>query len=1152
MYLLYASGASRRSKFSYPDLKKTHYSKLTIGIFFIVSILYHVGIQAQTVTISIAGSGTFNVPCDVTSITVEVWGGGGAGGGTTLDNAGGGAGGAGGAYASSSLNVTPGQSINYNVGAGATGNTTSGASGGATWFGTTATLFAQGGAGGAAPNGATATGGIGSSTLSIGNTVAAGTNGANGTPNVGGAGGNGANGGGNGGNQRTTGGNGNNGLAPGGGGAGAFVNNTTNRTGGNGGDGQIRISYTSSQMNYCIPTFTSAIEPITNVIFAGINRTTSNTVNGSTALEAFCDTAIVQQNTTYPISIKGNTDGNFTNYIRVYIDWDRNGTFGNVANEVYDIGTITNSTGVDAVVLNGNIAVPSTALIGMTAMRVMKRFAGYSTNPCQTGSGYGQAEDYVVNVSAPQPPTISSFPTPVCPGSTITIVGTNLLGTTSVTIGGTAATITANNATSVTVTLGAGTTGPVSVTTSGGTAVSSTNMVFNTSPSMPGGLSSTPAPYCSPVIISAAGTPPAGVTWYWQTVSNGTSTANSNPTYTLNSEGAYTIYLRAQNNATGCWSNERSITRTVIEPVTTIATNPVPADATIGVCYAGNGAVSSLNWNAVTNATSYDVYFGTSATPSFVANRTVTNYTTGTLLANTTYYWSIVPKNNCGNTSGTPMVWSFTTASAPCYCTPSVSNFYQTSTYINTVSFIGTLNDVTNNSTYSNNPRGYQDFTGLTNISRQAQGEGINVFANIANYVSYMKAWVDWNQDGNFAAGELVYSSGTTGIFSTTFGFQVPLTQTPGLYRIRIRINETGGSSTFDACQNIAYYGETEDYVFEVIPSCAAIITSLADGENCGDPSGGNVVVNLSATGSAGTTEIRWYNALTGGSIVQTTAVSSGTTAYWSPSLSATSTYYVTAFNGSCESLVRTAIVATVKPVANITYTPTNPESCGEDSIVTLTATGDNEIVTLIDERFEDAGLSGLGTFTGQTLGTNNAQANWRRRQSTFIPAQQVWFPAISSGFGPNKFAMATSDVGAGSYDNALRSPVVSTVGFLNLTLSFRMYYSDYYASVAGDNVSIEVSTNGGTNWTNAVTYNSTIGIGTRFSEITLNVPSTYLNQPNLRIRFRYSSGWGDGVAIDDIKLYGERPLAPLIDYSTLQLLITVHKTYIPKLVKMQ
>ena len=62
---------------------------------------------------------------------------------------------------------------------------------------------------------------------------------------------------------------------------------------------------------------------------------------------------------------------------------------------------------------------------------------------------------------------------------------------------------------------------------------------------------------------------------------------------------------------------------------------------------------TTLSWSRVTNADSYDVYFGTSSNPfgnnlSFVRNTTGTTYRPSSLAQNTTYHWAIVAKNTDG------------------------------------------------------------------------------------------------------------------------------------------------------------------------------------------------------------------------------------------------------------------------------------------------------------------------------------------------------------------------------------------------------------------------------------------------------------------------------------------------------------------------
>src|SRR5439155_8918541 len=74
------------------------------------------------------------------------------------------------------------------------------------------------------------------------------------------------------------------------------------------------------------------------------------------------------------------------------------------------------------------------------------------------------------------PPSITSFtPTTGLMGASVTISGTNFSGVTAVQFNGISATFTVNSATAIQATVPAGaTTGPITVTTPGGTAIGST------------------------------------------------------------------------------------------------------------------------------------------------------------------------------------------------------------------------------------------------------------------------------------------------------------------------------------------------------------------------------------------------------------------------------------------------------------------------------------------------------------------------------------------------------------------------------------------------------------------------------------------------------------------------------------------------------
>ncbi|RZJ65946.1 MAG: T9SS type A sorting domain-containing protein [Flavobacterium sp.] len=147
------------------------------------------------------------------------------------------------------------------------------------------------------------------------------------------------------------------------------------------------------------------VEPITLVNFAGINNTTSNTIDGTPSLENFIAiSGNVTTETSYQMTLKGNTGGNFTTNFRVFVDWNQDGDFADV-DEIYNGGSVLNSTGIDAVQSQFSILVPATALGGTTRMRIKKLYsadAGVLTNPC-TGGQYGQSEDYSLNVTVCTP-----------------------------------------------------------------------------------------------------------------------------------------------------------------------------------------------------------------------------------------------------------------------------------------------------------------------------------------------------------------------------------------------------------------------------------------------------------------------------------------------------------------------------------------------------------------------------------------------------------------------------------------------------------------------------------------------------------------------------------------------------------------------------
>jgi len=100
------------------------------------------------------------------------------------------------------------------------------------------------------------------------------------------------------------------------------------------------------------------------------------------------------------------------------------------------------------------------------------------------------------------------------------------------------------------------------------------------------------------------------------------------------------------------------LTGTRIPPLPGKASNPSPP---AGAIYVSKTAV--LSWAAGSDATSYDVYFGTSSPGTFEDNQTATTFDPGEMAVPETYYWRIDTVNSWGKTIGE--VWKFTTYMPP-------------------------------------------------------------------------------------------------------------------------------------------------------------------------------------------------------------------------------------------------------------------------------------------------------------------------------------------------------------------------------------------------------------------------------------------------------------------------------------------------------
>jgi hypothetical protein len=143
--------------------------------------------------------------------------------------------------------------------------------------------------------------------------------------------------------------------------------------------------------------------------------------------------------------------------------------------------------------------------------------------------------------------------------------------------------------------------------------------------------------------------PPAGAP-FLQTVS-GTSVDPSVPPLTANTQ-----YFWRVDSVSGATVRKGDVWRFTTLAPPGQAGGPTPTNGATNV-----PTSSSISWQPVSGATTYDVYFGTVNPPTgaqFQVNQAGTTFSPS-LAAATTYFWRIDAKNGAGTTAG--QVWSFTT-----------------------------------------------------------------------------------------------------------------------------------------------------------------------------------------------------------------------------------------------------------------------------------------------------------------------------------------------------------------------------------------------------------------------------------------------------------------------------------------------------------
>lgn len=136
----------------------------------------------------------------------------------------------------------------------------------------------------------------------------------------------------------------------------------------------------------------------TLVLFADINNTSAKP-SGYTDYSV-TDFTDVTKESSYPITINANTDGDYRTQTKVWIDWNQNCDFDDPGEE-YDLGEADNVSNGPTANSGMMIMVPIGALTGSTTMRVSTKYTLRNTivfpTSCENNAD-AEVEDYRVNV----------------------------------------------------------------------------------------------------------------------------------------------------------------------------------------------------------------------------------------------------------------------------------------------------------------------------------------------------------------------------------------------------------------------------------------------------------------------------------------------------------------------------------------------------------------------------------------------------------------------------------------------------------------------------------------------------------------------------------------------------------------------------------
>ncbi|NVN96153.1 MAG: T9SS type A sorting domain-containing protein [Bacteroidetes bacterium] len=244
------------------------------------------------------------------------------------------------------------------------------------------------------------------------------------------------------------------------------------------------------------------------------------------------------------------------------------------------------------------------------------------------------------------------------------------------------------------------------------------------------------------------------------------------------------------------------------------------------------------------------------------------------------------------------------------------------------------------------------------------------------------------------------------------------------------------------------------------------------------------------------------------------TASASATKVYAKPTSSGKIDYTCTANNSSSLCSNSATVTLTINPTPTaLAITPSSSTIC-PGIIQPLTTNGGTITnAVLFSENFN--GTTNNWTTSNTSTGTSPTSADWKlTTDGYFYSSYGTWHSNDNS-----QFYMSNSNAsGTGSKTTTtLISPSFNTTGFSSLALKFWHYYR--YNT---DSAMVEISTDSSVSWTPLKVYKSTQGNISAFVRDSIDF-SSYINQPNVKIRFNYYDAAGYFWGIDNVSITGNQ-----------------------------